>query len=331
MNILIVKTSSLGDIIHMLPAITDAAQAIPNLQVDWLVEESFAAIPAWLLAVRKVIPIAMRRWKKNLGAKQTWQEIQTARRAIKSCTYDLIIDSQGLLKSALWTSMAQGPHAGYDRRSIREPLAAWFYDRNYSVPRQLHATERNRQLTAQALGYTASHTPPDYGLQSLAARLPNSGIHMPPGSVIGLHGTSRDDKLWPTNSWIDLARTLAQTHRQLLLPWGNAAEHQRANHIASQTGNVTVLPKLGLDALASLLDQAQAVVGVDTGLLHLAAALGKPGLALYTATPPKLTGALSDKNAAQALLNLSTPQELESTFVSSTLLEILHTAPAQHP
>jgi heptosyltransferase-1 len=331
MNILIVKTSSLGDVIHMLPAITDAARAIPNLQVDWLVEESFAAIPAWHPAVRKVIPIAMRRWKKHLGAKQTWQEIKTARQAIKTCTYDLVLDSQGLLKSALWTPAAQGPSAGYDRSSIREPLASWFYDHKYSVPRQLHATERNRQLTAQALGYTASQTAPEYGLQGLAARLPSPGFTMSPGSIIGLHGTSRDDKLWPTHCWIDLAHALAQTKRPLLLPWGNEAERLRANHIASQAGNARVLPKLGLNALASLIDQAQAVVGVDTGLLHLAAALGKPGLALYTATPPELTGALSDKNAAQALQNLSDPQELESAFVSRTLLQILHTSPAQHP
>ena len=323
MKILIVKTSSLGDVIHMLPAVTDAMQALPHLRIDWLVEASFAAIPAWHPAVDRVIPIAMRRWKKQWTARSTWQEIGVARAALRQQTYDLVIDSQGLVKSALWSRMARGAKAGYDSGSAREPLASCFYGRTFSVSRHQHAIDRNRQLMAQALAYALNEPAPDYGLHDLATRLPAVGITLPARSVIGLHGTSRADKLWPTEGWKALAQALAQTQRKLVLPWGNDDERLRAEEIASAASNVTVLPRLGLDALAALIDQSQAVVGVDTGLLHLAAALGKPGLALYTATPPALTGAVSDRHAASPLRNLSSPQELQASAVIDALMTTL--------
>ena len=325
MNILIIKTSSLGDVIHMLPAVTDAMQAVPQLHIDWLVEESFAAIPAWHPAVDRIIPIAMRRWKKQWSARSTWQEIGAARTALRQASYDLVIDSQGLVKSALWCRMARGTRVGYESGSAREPLASWFYDRKCCVSREQHAIDRNRQLMAQALGYSLSHPAPDYGLQGLTGRLPAPGVALPPKSVIGLHGTSRADKLWPVDHWMALATALAEEQRHLILPWGNDEERQRAEAIASHANNVMVLPKLGLNALACLIAQAQAVVGVDTGLLHLAAALGKPGLALYTATPPALTGAVADRHTAHPLRNLSTPQELQPQAVIHALLTTLST------
>lgn len=323
MNILVVKTSSLGDVIHMLPAITDAVQTRPELRIDWLVEESFAAIPAWHPAIDQVIPIAMRRWKKRWTERSTWQEISTARARLQQKPYDLVIDSQGLVKSAFWSRMAHGAKVGYDSSSAREPLASCFYNRTLNVSRQLHAIDRNRQLMAQALGYPLNNPVPDYGVQGLATRLPPIDTVLPPHSVMGLHGTSRPDKLWPVEGWKDLAQALAQTQRKLILPWGNDEERVRAEDIACSASNVTVLPRLGLDALAVLIDQTQAVVGVDTGLLHLAAALGKPGLALYTATPPALTGAVSDRHAAAPLRNLSSPQELQTPAVIGALMAIL--------
>lgn len=325
MNLLLIKTSSLGDVIHMLPAVSDAVSAVPDLRIDWLVERPFAMIPAWHPGVHRVIPIAMRHWKKHLLATSTWQEVASACTTIRAETYDLVLDSQGLVKSALWTRISRGLSAGYDRDSIREPLASWFYDRRLSVPRQQHAIERNRQLMALALNYSLPVTAADYGLQTLLARLPKPELTIPAGSVVGLHGTSRADKLWPTDHWIALAQALAKMGHPLILPWGNDEEHQRAKHIAQSASNVQVLPRLNLNDLAHVLGQAQAVVGVDTGLLHLAAALGKPGLALYTATPPALTGAVSDRHAKQPLRNLTEAQDLQAQAVLCTLANILRT------
>jgi heptosyltransferase-1 len=322
MKVLIVKTSSLGDVIHMLPAVTDAVQALPDLQMDWLVEESFAAIPAWHPAVQQVIPVAMRRWKKNWRSRNTWQEIKQTLERLNSESYDLVIDSQGLVKSAIWCGLMRASSAGYDRASAREPLAAFFYDRTVRVEVQQHAIDRNRQLMAQVLGYGVRDPLPDYGLQGLARRLPDPGIALPSYTVVGLHGTSRADKLWPLDRWQALAAELAVRNLGLALPWGSTEEHARAQAIAAEHPHVQVLPKLGLDALASLIDQAAAVVGVDTGLLHLAAALGKPGVALYTATPPALTGAVSDRCARQPLRNLSTTAELTASSVMQALLKV---------
>ncbi|NTV10460.1 MAG: lipopolysaccharide heptosyltransferase I [Zoogloea sp.] len=320
MRVLIVKTSSLGDVIHMLPAVTDAARAVPGVRFDWLVEESFAAIPAWHPAVDKVITVAMRRWRKHWREARSWREIGAARAALRADRYDLVLDTQGLLKSALWTRQARGPHAGYDRSSAREPVSALFYERNFKVARELHAVERNRRLTAAALGYAFDGLAPDYGLAGLAERLPAPPLALPPRYVVGLHGTSRADKEWPEAGWIDLAATLAAEGRPLCLPWGNPAEEARAKRIAAAAPGSMVLPRLGLDALAVIIDRADAVVGVDTGLMHLAAGLGKPGLALYTATRPALTGVVPDRHAAGRMDNRERPDELAPAVVTADLL-----------
>lgn len=320
MKLLIVKTSSLGDVIHMLPAVTDAARAHPGLVVDWLVEEGFAAIPAWHSAVRRVIPIAMRRWKKRWTAAETWRQIAAARISLKAEDYDLIVDSQGLLKSALWTRAARGPRCGYDAASAREPIAARFYDRRFAVSRELHAIERNRRLLAQAMGYALDDLSPDYGLAGLAARLSAPAIELPAPYVVGLHGTSRTDKEWPVADWKVLAAALLQAGRPLVLPWGNDAERLRAEAIAAAVPATVVLPRLGLDALAVIIDRADAVVGVDTGLMHLAAGLGKPGLALYTATRPALTGVVPDRHSSSSMENRETPAELCADSVIADLL-----------
>jgi heptosyltransferase-1 len=205
-------------------------------------------------------------------------------------------------------------------------LASFFYGRTVCVSRSQHAIDRNRQLMAQALGYAVGNPSPDYGLQGLAERLPDPGIVLSDRSVMGLHATSRADKLWPLACWQTLATELGAKNLDLVLPWGNADEQARAHAIAQGHHNVKVLPKLGLDALASLIARSAVVVGVDTGLLHLAAALGRPGVALYTATPPALTGAVSDRRASGQLHNFSTPSELAVSSVLSTLEAALNSS-----
>lgn len=329
MKLLVVKTSSLGDVIHMLPAVTDAARARPGLVVDWLVEESFSAIPVWHPAVRRVLPIAMRRWRKNWTRPDTWRQVGAARALLKSEAYDLVVDTQGLFKSALWAHAAQGLRCGYDSDSAREPLAARFYDRRFSVPREMHAIERNRRLLAQALDYALDEVGPDYGLTGLAARLPPLAMDLPRRYVVGLHGTSRQDKEWPVAQWKGLAAALQAAGWPVVLPWGSEAERLRALEIANAVPGTVALPRLGLDALAVILDHADGVVGVDTGLMHLAAGLGKPGLALYTATRPALTGVVSDRHATGDLDNRSTPAGLTTEAVIDGMLARL--LPLQTP
>mgnify|MGYP003604329080 FL=1 len=166
MRVLLIKTSSLGDVIHTLPALTDAARAIPGIQFDWVVEEGFAEIPTWHPAVAQVIPVALRRWRKNLL--QTWKSGEWAafKQRLREGRYDLVIDAQGLLHSALLTRYVDAPVAGLDRASAREPLASRCYDRPCAVAWGQHAVERVRQLFAQALGYSLPQSVGDYGLDS---------------------------------------------------------------------------------------------------------------------------------------------------------------------
>lgn len=286
-RLLIVKTSSLGDVIHNLPILADIRAHYPDMQCDWVVEESFADIPALHPAVATVIPVAIRRWRRSLFAPATWHEIAAFGKRLRERHYDFILDAQGLLKSAVIARAAHGIRHGQDRRSAREPLAALFYRHPHPVPRGQHAVARNRQLAALALGYPMPDSPPDYGIHATPITLP---IHLPSPYVVGLHATSRDSKLWPVENWVALGRALSAQGTHLLLPWGNENERLRAQCIASEVAQAIVLPRLKLAELASILAGARGVVGVDTGLVHLAVALGLPTVALYTDTDPSLTG-----------------------------------------
>lgn len=286
-RLLIVKTSSLGDVIHNLPLLADIRAHYPDMQFDWVVEEGFADIPALHPAVATVIPVAIRRWRRSLFAPATWREISAFGQRLRERPYDFILDTQGLLKSALIARAAHGVRHGQDRRSAREPLAALFYQQTHGVPRGQHAVARNRALAALALGYPMPASPPDYGICALPMALPAA---LPSPYIVGLHATSRDSKLWPVENWVALGRELSAQGTHLLLPWGNEKEHLRAQHIANESGQAVVLPRLRLKELASILAGARAVVGVDTGLVHLAVALDLPTVALYTDTDPSLTG-----------------------------------------
>lgn len=254
-----------------------------------MVEESFADIPALHPGVAEVIPVAVRRWKKSLFSRAIWQEISAFKARLSSRRYDWVIDTQGLLKSALIVGCVHAVRHGQDWGSAREPLASLFYQHSHSVARGQHAVTRNRQLAAMALGYPIPVTPPDYGIGALA---PASLPWLPQRYIVGLHATSRASKLWPVDHWVALGQQLLEQGLNLVLPWGSEAEHKRALEIAASVPGAVVPPKLRLAELAAVLAGAVASVGVDTGLIHLAVALDVPAVAIYTDTDPVLTGVL---------------------------------------
>lgn len=287
---LLVKTSSLGDVIHNLPVATDLRRQFPGLAIDWVVEESFAAIPRLHPAVRHVIPVALRRWRRQLFAAATRSEWREFRRTLDARHYDVVLDTQGLIKSGLIAWLARGKRCGYAAEAAREPLAARFYNRTFAIPRNLHAVERNRWLAAAAFDYPppdAATAPLDYGIA--AQPLHATWLPAAPYAVL-LTATSRDDKLWDEASWKLLGHELAFRGLRAVLPAGNALERERAARLAAGIPDAVAAPPLGLDALAGLLAGARLCVGVDTGLTHLAAAVAVPTVALYTATAPELTG-----------------------------------------
>ncbi len=286
MRILIVKTSSLGDVIHNLPVVSDIQRHFHGAVIDWCVEESFAAIPRLHPGVADVVTVAVRRWRKQLFSGRTWREIAACRRRLRAQPYDLVLDTQGLLKSGLIAAQAPGVRCGYDAASIREPLAARFYQRCFAVPQNAHAVVRNRLLAGAALGYTPD-ADPDYGI----AAAPAAADWLPAKPyVVLLTATSRDDKLWPEERWRELGGQLQRQGCAAVLPAGNPLERERAARLAAGIPGAVAAPPLSIAELAAVLAGARAAVGVDTGLTHLAVALQIPTVALYTATDPGLTG-----------------------------------------
>lgn len=289
-RILIVKTSSLGDVVHNCPAVADIAQRVPGAVIDWVVEESFAEVVAMHRAVRRVIPVAVRRWRGGLLSPATWAEFAKFRATLGSERYDFIIDSQGLVKSALVARLARGPVHGFDRSSAREPFASRFYAVRHAVDAGLHAVERSRKLAAAALGYALDDIC-DYGLNPPAA-VPTA---VPTSFALLLTMSSRDDKLWAEEQWRSLGTALAERGIQCLLPWGTEEERRRCVRIAAAIDGAVVPRHMSLTELAGLARKARFVVGVDTGLAHLAAALEVPVVALYCGSDPALTGLYPNK------------------------------------
>jgi heptosyltransferase-1 len=318
-RILLVKTSSLGDVLHNLPAVSDIMRQYPHARIDWVAEESFAALPKLHPGVRSVIPVAVRRWRKNLLLPDTWREIATFRHTLQAEHYDIAIDTQGLIKSALMMRGARGLRCGFDRSSAREPLASLLYQRTFHVAQGQHAVERNRQLIAHALGYTL-HTGVDYGIHTPSTARP---AWLPEGAyAVLLHATSRDDKLWDETNWVALGKHLQQQNIRCILPWGSATERSRSERLSAQIPQAISPCKLKLDEIAAIVGKATAVVGVDTGLAHLAAAMDVPTIGIYTATDPALTGLYAGERA----VNLGGIRS--SPAVSEVIAALARIAPA---
>ena len=219
MRMLIIKTSSLGDVLHTLPAVSDAIRHKPGIRFDWVVEEAFAEVPAWHAAVDEVIPVAIRRWKYRWYHALRAGEPQAAIRHLRSRRYEQVIDAQGLIKSALIARFARGPRSGLDRDSAREPVAARAYDHRFAIARNQHAVQRVRQLFAATLDYPVPNELPEYGIKQ----------HIPQRArqpyLVFLHGTTWPTKHWPDDNWVQLAAIAATAGLQVKIPWWNPAEH----------------------------------------------------------------------------------------------------------
>lgn len=282
MKVLLVKMSSMGDVVHALPAVTDAAAHCEGIELDWVVEEAFAAIPAMHPAVRRVIEIAVRRWRRRPLA--SLAEFASFRRSLRREAYDVVIDAQGLLKSAGVTLLARGARVGLDWASAREPAASLAYGRKVSAAPGAHAVSKLRDLFAVALGYATPDSPADFGLGG-----PAPGERQPT-RIMFLHGTTWRSKHWPESFWIELARIIRGVGVEVAIAHGDDEELARARRIAAAAPGARVLDRLDLAGLAAEMSRCSGIVTVDSGPGHLAAALGVPLVGLYGPTDPRLTG-----------------------------------------
>lgn len=277
LKILLVKMSSMGDLVHNLPLVSDLLAHAPDAQIDWVAEEAYAPIPALHPGVRRILPVAWRRWRKNLGQAATWEQMGAFKAALQAERYDLILDTQGLWKSLAIGKLAHGRIVGGDRRSIKEPGASLFYDQALPIAWSRHVIDRCRAVGAGALGY-AIDTPPRFNIRAeplVADWLPSG-----PYCVL-MHAASRPEKLWPEAHWAALGQHLAERGLSAVLPWGSPEEKARAERLAAALPGAVVPPLMPLDVAARFLVGAKLVVGLDTGFTHFAAALARPTVGIF--------------------------------------------------
>lgn len=285
-SVLVVRPSSLGDVVHALPVVADMRRHIQGVVVDWVAEEAFAPLVAMHPGVRRVIPVALRRWRHALLRRASWREFAAFRVAIRAERYDAVLDLQEQMKGALMARLAEGTRHGFARETIREPLSTLLHEVHHPVATDLHFEERCRRLAGAALGY-ALEGAPRYGL---VAPPPPAGL-MPPGRyAVCVHATTRRSKEWPLDHWRTLVRSLEAAGLSAVVPWGTPEERATAEAIARGHPHTIVPERHPLPAVAALLRSADVVVGVDTGLVHLAAALGTATVALFTGTDPSRAG-----------------------------------------
>jgi len=280
MRILIVKLSSLGDVVHSMPVVHDLLQAKPHARIDWVVEPGFAPLVRRVEGIAGVIECALRQWSKSWWSGQTRAQWRAFRDRLEHEHYDAVLDLQGLTKSALITRLATlapaGKRYGLANRTegaSHEPPARWLVDHPIRIEPRTHALDRARVLAARALHYTP-HGAPTFGLRRGAAPRTRT--------LVFVHGTSRDDKLWPEEHWIELGRYLIAQGWRIALPHAGAAELERAERLQSALGDAAeVWPPMTLDALVDRMSATEGVIGVDSGLSHIAVALDLPHVQIY--------------------------------------------------
>jgi len=308
-KILLVKLSSLGDVLHNLPIVWDLRKRLPHAQIDWIVEEAYVHLLEPLKTsetfngIDRVIPVAFRRWRKNLFSLRTWREFFVMRKALQATTYDVLLETQGLLKSALVCAFAKKSHnavvAGLGNateHSGYEPMARMFYTESVHVPLKYHAIDRSRSVMCSAFDWpllNRNEEPPFFYPPEFVRQLPpllfeglkknQEGSPVP--YVVCFHSTARAAKRWPNDHWVELGKELAHQGYQVILPWGSESEMKVSALIASQILGAIVPRAFSIEEAYSLVAHAALTIGVDTGLTHLSAVLGKSTVEIYCDSP----------------------------------------------
>ena len=286
MNILLVRVSSMGDVLHNMPIVADIKRHFPHANIDWVVEEGYVSLVRLNPLVRKVLPWGLRRWRKSLGRKETRAEIGAFFRDLRAVEYDYVFDTQGLVKTGILMGAARGKHkvgmANGTEGSGYEGFSRIFHSRSIPVARRTHAVARGRVIVAEALGFKVD-TPADFGLPEVPADEPRPQWMGAAPYAVFFHGTARDAKKWAPANWIELGKALAPM--PVLLPWGSDKEKAEAEALAAAIPNARVLPKLPMGDAVMLARRAALAVGVDTGLTHIAAAFSRPVVEIYTDSP----------------------------------------------
>jgi len=353
-KILLVKLSSLGDVLHNLPIVWDLRKRLPHAQIDWIVEEGYVHLLEPLKTtetfkgVDRIIPVAFRRWRKNLFSLRTWNEFFAMRKALQATTYDVLLETQGLLKSALVCAFAKKSdtaivaglgnateHSGY------EPMARMFYTESVHVPVKCHAIDRSRWVMCSAFDWpllNRNDEPPHFYPQQFVQQLSpllfeglkktERGTPVP--YVVCFHSTARAAKRWPNEYWVALGKALSSQGFQVILPWGSESEMKVSALIASQIPGAIVPRAFSIEEAYSLVAHAALTIGVDTGLTHLAAVLGRPTVEIYCDSPRWKTEGYWNSAIAN-LGDMEKPPSVDKVLEAAKLVLVTTVHPSQAP
>ncbi len=280
-KILLVRTSSMGDVIHTFPAAVDFKKAFPDAKLHWLIEESFAPVCALCSAVDEMRITAFRRWRKTPFSSKTWEEVKALKEHLRLEHYDAVVDTQGILRSAWAASWAGVPVTGYSRDTVREKLATLFYQKTFQMPSTLGTVRRYRRMLATSIGYEIDEEHPKFG-----ARVPQiDTVDLPCRfATLFVNASLKRPKLWKEERWEELICALADMGLHSVLFWGNDSEKERVQRIAKVSPLAIVMPRMSIPEIASVVARAQIGIGLDTGLMHLAAALAIPCVGVWVDT-----------------------------------------------
>jgi heptosyltransferase-1 len=300
-KILLVKLSSLGDVLHNLPIVWDLRSRLPNAQIDWVVEEGYVYLLQPLLTrdgfrgIDRIIPFGLRRWRKSLLSADNWRQFFAFKKDLQHVSYDVIIETQGILKSALVCALANKSSnaviaglANATDYSGYEPLARNFYNQLVQVPTQCHAIDRSRWVTCSAIDsplIKRDEAPQFFPIEftKTISKAEVAGLHAP--YVLFFHSTAREAKRWSNENWISLGKELSSRGFLVILPWGSPPEKAISEMLAAQIPGSLVPPAFSIEQAFSVINDSTLTVGVDTGLTHLAAVLNKPTVEIYCDSP----------------------------------------------
>ena len=295
MRVLIIKLTSMGDLMHALPALTDAAKQIPNIEFDWVVDENFSEVPLWHPKVKSVITTNHRSWKKNIFSTSLINELKSIKSTLNNTNYHAVIDMQNNLKSAAVSFLVKDSVHGLDKGSAREYPSHLAYKFKYKVSKENHAITRQRQLLALSLNYEFDTKDIDYGIQNDNFERPN--LELPNKYLFLVHNASWPTKMWSISRWQELIQLINGEGYVAILPSGSKEEFKRAQEIASISTDALAIPAQSLNRTAYIIENAAGCICSDTGLAHLSALLGKPSVTLYSVTDEKLIGTRGNNQA----------------------------------
>lgn len=278
MKIAIVKLSSLGDIVHSMVALQFIKKAYPDSKIDWVVEDKFKSLLDNNPHIDNIYSVSLRKAKKEKSIFLLFKELRKIR---KLNGYDFVIDAQGLIKSAIISKLiSTKKNVGFDKNSIREPIASIFYNLKVSIAYDENSIDRNIAVICRPLRIKVSSS--EILEKKAFLFSSNDLISNAQPYIVFVVGSTWESRNYPKEKFVEIAKKL---NKRCIVLWGNSEEKEKAKWMEKQSNLIKPADKLDLDRLKQLIDKSIMLIGNDTGPSHMAWGMNKPSIILFGPTP----------------------------------------------